>query len=111
MKSLKFSGKLKKHSPIIIRRVAGQSMSPSLPGGKIIVARTLFCSMKPSDVVIVFHGGLEKIKRVSKIDGKNIYILGDNPSSSTDSRDFGWISSDKVKAKLLWPNSNRKFML
>ncbi len=55
-----------------------------------------------NDVVFVAQGGLEKIKRIAKHDGNRIYIVGDNPSSSTDSRDFGWIEKDAVIAKVIW---------
>lgn len=38
------------------------------------------------------------VKRVSKLDipGKRVYLLGDNPTESTDSRHFGWVSFQHV---------------
>ncbi len=101
MRFQRFSGKLKKRSPILIRRVSGQSMVPTLRDGKIIIARTIFDDIKPSEFVIVTHDGIEKIKRVAKIKEGKIYIIGDNPQSSTDSRDFGWIKASSVVAKVM----------
>ena len=79
-------------------------MSPTLREGKIIFARTFYGELNPHDIVIVNHGGIEKIKRIQKITAEHVYIVGDNPAQSTDSREFGWIARDRVSAKLLWPS-------
>lgn len=47
--------------------------------------------------------GREQIKRVARIRGSEIYVLGDNPSRSTDSRSYGWIPRSKVIARVLHP--------
>ena len=57
----------------------------------------------PGDVVIVSHNGIEKIKRIERQQGDLIYLLGDNPSASTDSRDFGWLPAKTIIAKVVWP--------
>ena len=64
-------------------------MAPHYPHGKVVVARR----GKPTvgDVVIVQHHHLELIKRVDKIDDDKMYVLGDNPTESTDSRHYGWL--------------------
>lgn len=54
------------------------------------------------DVVIISHNGLEKIKRIEKQQGNLLYLLGDNPSASSDSRHFGWVQSDAVMATVIW---------
>lgn len=101
MRFLRFSAKPKRLKPIILRRVAGQSMAPTLDEGELIFARTFFKDVKPHDIVVVKHNGLEKIKRVQKVRSNEIFIVGDNPTQSTDSRDFGWIHKERVIAKLL----------
>lgn len=88
--------------PLLVRRIVGESMIPSFRQGRIILAWG-FGRPKPGDVVIVVHEGLEKIKRVSRIDGDKLFLLGDNPASSTDSRHFGWIDCDAVRARVVWP--------
>jgi type IV secretory pathway protease TraF len=46
---------------------------------------------------------LEKIKRIERQQGDLIYLLGDNPGASTDSRDFGWLPAKTIVAKVVWP--------
>jgi len=102
MKLLKSSGKLKKPR-IYIRRVVGHSMSPTLQPGKLVI----FVTSKPKvdSIVMLRHDGREKIKRLALERAGRIYVVGDNPPMSTDSRDFGWLPTDTIIAKLLWPRS------
>ena len=78
-----------------VRRVEGLSMAPVFLPGKIVFAWRL---RKPrvGDVVIVRHHHLELIKRVDKIDGNRVYLLGDNPDESTDSRQYGWLPTASI---------------
>ena len=46
---------------------------------------------------------LEIIKRIQAVDGNGaIFLVGDNPSSSTDSREFGPVSREQIVARVLW---------
>jgi phage repressor protein C with HTH and peptisase S24 domain len=77
-------------------------MMPSLRPGQLV----LFVSrpeVRTGDVVMVQHNGLEKIKRVEQQGSSRIYIVGDNPAASTDSRQFGWIEKTSVIATLVFP--------
>lgn len=78
-------------------------MLPSFREGGLLVASGWFKDVKPHDVVIVFHEGREKVKRVHKVRDGELFVLGDNSEQSTDSRDFGWLPLDLVTAKVLWP--------
>ena len=77
-------------------------MIPSFPPGIIIIGWT-YARPKPGQVVIIKHEGLEKVKRVTKRDGSQIYVVGDNPDASTDSRNFGWLPVSVIVAKVIWP--------
>lgn len=86
----------------MIRRIVGGSMLPYLTPGKIVLgwrARHL----KIGDVVILFHEGLEKIKRIDRIEGEKLYVLADNPIVSTDSRQFGLVDRRQILARVVWP--------
>jgi phage repressor protein C with HTH and peptisase S24 domain len=88
--------------------VEGDSMLPTYSSGDWLLARwgrpTRGISVD-SVVVIELEGqpGIFYIKRVSKIDRdkQELYLLSDNPAG-TDSRQWGWLSLDSVKAKVLF---------
>lgn len=108
MKSLKSFGKPKKRKTLLIRQVVGTSMSPTLRAGQIVIATGRFGYVHAGDIVIIDHDGREKIKRVSHVDpDKGIYVLGDNPGESTDSRSFGWIDHEDIIAKVIRPRRAR----
>jgi len=84
----------------MLRRVVGDSMLPGLKPGQVVWARRHFANLKVGDVVVVKHGGLEKIKRLKQIDGEHVFVVGDNAAASTDSRQFGWLPRADVVAKV-----------
>ena len=94
---------------IVIRRVVGNSMLPTLRPGQVIIglggdhflSRWYSPLLRPGRIVIVRHNGLEKIKRITELKKDQIYVLGDNPSASTDSRHFGWLFIEDVLAVIL----------
>jgi phage repressor protein C with HTH and peptisase S24 domain len=77
-------------------------MLPALSPGQLVVGRVTR-ELRPGDVVIVSHQGLEKIKRIERQQGDLVYLLGDNPGKSTDSRSFGWVQAKTIIAKVVWP--------
>jgi nickel-type superoxide dismutase maturation protease len=83
-----------------MRRVEGLSMAPTFMPGKVVFAWRV---RKPrvGDVVIVRHHQLELIKRISQIEGDRVYLLGDNPIESTDSREYGWLPTASIMGIVL----------
>jgi phage repressor protein C with HTH and peptisase S24 domain len=77
-------------------------MAPTLVPGQLVVG-CYATELQPGDVVIVSHNGLEKIKRIKQQQGNLLYLLGDNPAESTDSRIFGWLEASSIIAKVIWP--------
>ncbi|MDB5185966.1 MAG: signal peptidase [Candidatus Saccharibacteria bacterium] len=107
MKSLQsFSkpSKLKLTWPLVVRTVHGHSMLPVLPPDTYVWGIRWFPNLRINDVVIFEHNGREKIKRISDIQGDQIYVLGDHPDESTDSRHFGWIPKGCVIARIIHPH-------
>ena len=86
-----------------MRRVAGESMLPALRPGGIVLAHAFFRTLRAGDVVIARHDGLEKIKRIRRIEPPRVFLVGDNPGRSTDSRQFGWLDERAVIGKVVWP--------
>lgn len=90
---------------LVIRKVQGHSMVPILPPGTAVIGFGWNRSFRPGDVVIFRHDGKEKIKRVQEVLGDgSLYVVGEHPETSTDSRQFGAIDPGSVLAKIVWPN-------
>jgi len=87
---------------MILRRVTGYSMVPSLGPGQIILARKSR-KLRVGDVVVFRHRGLEKIKRLHAVNDGRIHVRGDNKNLSTDSRHFGSLPIEHVVARVIWP--------
>lgn len=88
----------------MLRRISGDSMFPSFENGQTVFIKAAR-PISEGDVVMFLHNGLEKIKRVSGVDADKLYVLGDNPRFSTDSRHFGDIPLDTVVGKVIWPKT------
>lgn len=84
---------------IYLRRIVGDSMYPTYSHGRIalFVKSRTYCT---NDVVLLVHGGLEKMKRIRSVNNNEIYVVGDNSTHSTDSRNFGLIPMMNIKARL-----------
>lgn len=91
--------------PVVIRRVMGHSMVPILPPHTLVFGWRYFWRIKPGQVVVIEHDGIEKIKRIDQVEAEKIYVLGEHPDASTDSRHFGWLPQDAIKAVIVWPRT------
>jgi nickel-type superoxide dismutase maturation protease len=83
-------------------------MAPRLRSGALVVARPIdaMTPLRVGDVVVARRPDrreLEIIKRIQAIDGNGaIFLVGDNPSSSTDSRQFGAVPREQIVARVRW---------
>ena len=95
---------------LVLRRVVGQSMLPSLREGQVVVGWKFF---KPEVgcVVIAKQSGREVIKRIKRIDNGKIWLEGDNKEQSTDSRQHGYVSPKSLRAVVIYPfKFHKKFL-
>lgn len=102
MKSVRFLPKPKRLRLFLVRRVVGNSMLPTLRPNKIVFARRSK-DIKPGDIVVLYHDGLEKVKRVKYVSSSDVFVVGDNPAESKDSRTIGSVARSNVLAKVVWP--------
>lgn len=93
----------KKHKKILfVRRVVGKSMWPVLDPEQVVIAMRKR-RYDVEDVVVIWHQGKEKIKRIRTLEGTKYDVRGDNPSQSNDSRHFGLIEKSEILGKVVWP--------
>ncbi len=83
--------------------IHGNSMSPALKNGDEVTFESYRKqNIKIGDILVVNHPySLDKkiVKRVSKVKGDSLYFLeGDNSYESSDSRTFGYISTESIIA-------------
>lgn len=79
-------------------------MHPALYEGQLLVGWR-WAGPKTGRVVVA-HNGRPLVKRVASVDGQKIWLLGDNPDASTDSRQFGYVQRQQVEAVIVWPRTN-----
>jgi nickel-type superoxide dismutase maturation protease len=90
-------------------RVRGPSMAPTLRDGDVVLARR---GRRPraGDVVVVTwvtRPGQLSIKRAVRPAGGGWFVVGDNETASTDSRELGPASVHGVIRWRAWPRPSR----
>ncbi len=101
-------------------------MSPTLEPGDFALAVTPG-RLRRGDVVVIEHPdrpGFELVKRITGLpdemapdggilEADRYWVEGDNPEASTDSRHFGPVPIDRVKARVrvvFWPPARRQIL-
>jgi hypothetical protein len=79
---------------MILRRVIGRSMLPTLSPGSLIIAFNW--PAKVGDIVIARQGNREVVKRIKAVNQQRYYLVGDNTLESTDSRELGMIAKSAI---------------
>lgn len=88
--------------PLLFLAVAGPSMEPTLGDGDWILAWRGHRARR-GDVVVAARPDrpdLLMVKRITEVRSDGLWLVGDNPEFSTDSRNFGVVPS--VLARVLW---------
>ena len=84
-------------------------MTPALRQGQIVLV-SKSRSFKAGDVVVAFVDQREVIKRATHYVDGQVFLEGDNPEASTDSRNYGWLVDRHVEGKVIWPRISRKIL-
>ncbi len=90
--------------PIGILKVLDRSMEPLLYENDYVLVNYWHGELKVGDIVVLKHPSLKIkiIKKISLINGENLYVTGINKAHSNDSRSFGEIGKKSVIGKMLF---------
>jgi len=89
--------------------VRGPSMVPALRDGDQLLVRWTEADSRTGDgdvVVVALPDRPLSVKRLVRRHGDEVWVEGDNPFGSTDSRSLGPLSPDAVRGRVLlriWP--------
>lgn len=82
----------------------GKSMNPTLKDGEIVIVDRE-AEIEIGDIVVAkhpFERNSEVVKRVASINERGHYfLLGDNLDDSVDSRDYGAVTREYIKGKVV----------
>lgn len=81
--------------------VSGNSMLPTLKPGQDVLVWCWFNKYRAGDIVAIKVNGKDMVKRIQKVEGRRIFVEGDNKKISTDSRSFGWVDKKNISGKLI----------
>lgn len=86
--------------------VGGESMRPTLrPGQRVLVDPRAYARRVPAlgDIVVArhpFRREVHLVKRVARVDGDRVFLAGDNPAESTDSRTLGGFLPERIVGRV-----------
>jgi nickel-type superoxide dismutase maturation protease len=92
-------------APISRFTVYGNSMIPTLHSGQDVLSfNWAYIGRKPKvgEIIVLSLNGRDLIKRIEKIMGDEVWVMGDNRAESTDSRDFGTVAIESVVGKVVY---------
>ncbi len=89
--------------PLRLALVAGESMTPALRPGDVVVVRRRGRPVQAGDVVVVeLPGRPLGVKRVAHRVEDGWWVEGDNQAASTDSWDFGAVPATAIRGRVVW---------
>ncbi|HVQ44290.1 MAG TPA: PQQ-dependent sugar dehydrogenase [Candidatus Saccharimonadia bacterium] len=91
---------MRKLWPLGLYRVAGHSMQPTHRPGDVVLGCRWFVP-RPGQTVVARAGGDPLLKRIERIDGRQVWLAGDNPADSHDSRHFGAVDRSQLEAVIV----------
>jgi phage repressor protein C with HTH and peptisase S24 domain len=90
-----------------IRRVSGNSMTPTLKSGQVVLCKKneIF---KNGQIVVAKVKNIEVIKRIGKIENDNIFLVVDDNKHAHNGEYYAEINKNKVVGLVIWPKVSVK---
>lgn len=76
-------------------------MLPTLKPGQFLISWNWFYKPIQGDLVVVKKNRL-MVKRIQDIKKQKVFVVGDNLTDSTDSRQFGWVEKRQIVGKVIF---------
>lgn len=76
-------------------------MLPSYRPGRFVICSRRYRILHLGDVVVVRYRGRTLITRITRMREDEIFIEGDNPGESIDSRQLGWLRRSYIEGVVL----------
>lgn len=80
-------------------------MLPTLrPGQELLVFNWAYLFFQPrvGEMVVIEYNGRKIIKRIQRVHDHKYFVMGDNKTESTDSRNFGPIDESEIVGKVIF---------
>jgi signal peptidase I len=87
--------------PLSLYRVEGGSMMPTYKTGDVLIGFKWSKRLKPGLVVVAQTPERIVIKRIKRIGQDSVWLEGDNPDFSSDSRNFGPLAKKVIQAVII----------
>lgn len=87
---------------IFIRRVTGESMTPTLTGGQLVLCHQIR-GYKKGQIVVAFVNNKEVIKRIVRIDRDKIFLGVDDQKHAHNGKYYAVITDSKIEGIVFWP--------
>jgi phage repressor protein C with HTH and peptisase S24 domain len=86
--------------PLRLYRVVGPSMLPTYQPGQVLVG---WCWVRPQAgrVVVAWQDGRVVVKRLARLEGKDLWLVGDNTAVSVDSRRWGAVPRSRFEGIII----------
>jgi SOS-response transcriptional repressor LexA len=89
---------------IFVRRVEGNSMTPTLRSGQLVFCHQLR-DFKNGQLVIAFVKGREVIKRIAKIEQGRVYLSVDDAKHAHNGTYYAVVPDSKIEGVIFWPRN------
>ena len=80
-------------------------MFPALKPGQDILSFNWAYKPNIGDIVVIKVNEKEMVKRVQNVYDREVFVIGDNRTQSTDSRQFGSVNMNQIIGRMIYQSN------